>query len=282
MRALVPSHITGFFSAKLQEDPMKSGSIGCGITLSLGASTTVDHADKTEIFLNGKLSDAPVSRYVVDTLSKSPVRVQTRLDMPLGSGFGASGAGALGCAYALNADFELGRTANQAAAVAHVAEVICRTGLGDVIAQNFGGLVLRLSAGAPGIAKIDRIPMPPTKIDFVVRGPMSTKEVLSDPDIMKAINREGMANLKELLKRPTLKNFMNLSRRFTIRIGLASNWILEAMDAVDAVGGLASMVMLGDAVFALGNSQTHEALREFGDVGTTYVSQKGANLDKDS
>jgi pantoate kinase len=279
MRASVPSHITGFFSAKLQEDPMKSGSIGCGMTLALGATTTVEHADKTEIILNGKLSDAPVSRYVVDTLSKSPVRVQTRLDMPLGSGFGASGAGALGCAYALNADFELGRTANQVAAVAHVAEVICRTGLGDVIAQNLGGLVLRLSAGASGIAKIDRIPMPPTKIDFVVRGPISTKEVLSDPDIMKEINREGMASLKELLKRPTLKNFMNLSRSFTIQIGLASDWVLEAMDAVEAVGGLASMIMLGDAVFALSNSETDEALREFGDVGTTYVSQKGANLD---
>jgi pantoate kinase len=279
MRASVPSHITGFFSAKLQEDPMKSGSIGCGITLSLGATTTVEHADKTEIFLNGELSDAPVSRYVVDTLSKSPVRIQTRLDMPLGSGFGASGAGALGCAYALNFNFDLGRTANQAAAVAHVAEVKCRTGLGDVIAQNFGGLVLRLSAGAPGMAEIDRIPVPPTRVDFVVRGPISTKEVLSDPDIMKEINREGMVSLKELLKKPTLKNFMNLSRRFTIRIGLASDWVLEAMDAVEAVGGVASMIMLGDAIFALGNSETHEALSDFGAVGTAYVSQKGASLD---
>ncbi len=37
--------------------------------------------------------------------------------MPFGSGFGASGAGALGAAYALNADFDLGMTANGAAAL---------------------------------------------------------------------------------------------------------------------------------------------------------------------
>ena len=81
-------------------------------------------------------SEAPVTRYVVEKLAKEPVRVKTELEMPFGSGFGASGAGALGCAYALNAHFDLGLTANQAAAVAHVAEVTNRTGLGDVIAQN--------------------------------------------------------------------------------------------------------------------------------------------------
>ena len=224
----------------------------------------------------------PPTKMPIVKRSKSPVRVRTWLDMPLGSGFGASGAGALGCAYVLNANFDLGQTSNQAAAVAHVAEVICRTGLGDVIAQNLGGLVLRLSAGAPGIAQIDRIPLPPTRIDYVVRGPISTRDILSDQAIMKEINREGMACLKELLKKPTLKNFMSLSSCFTIRIGLASNWVLEAMDSVEAVGGLASMIMLGDAVFALGNSESHEALKEFGDVRTTYVSQEGAKLDRDS
>ncbi len=171
MRAFVPSHITGFFAAKRDDDPMKAGSIGCGLTLDLGATTTVEKSDKTEIFLNGHLSEAPVSRYVVDRLARSPVRVETQLDMPLGSGFGASGGGALGCAYALNSIFDLGLLANQAAAVAHAAEVVNRTGLGDVIAQNTGGLVVRLEPGAPGIGKVDRIPVPPLRIDYVVRGP---------------------------------------------------------------------------------------------------------------
>lgn len=276
MRAFVPSHITGFFAAKRDDDPMKAGSIGCGLTLDLGATTTVEKADKTEIFLNDHLSEAPVSRYVADKLARSPVRVKTRLDMPLGSGFGASGGGALGCAYTLNSIFDLGLLANQAAAVAHVAEVVNRTGLGDVIAQNTGGLVVRLEPGAPGIGKIDRIPIPPLKIDYVVLGPISTREVLSDPAAMREINKAGEAAVKELIQKPTFKQFMLLSSRFTKQIGLASPWVLDAIEAVEAAGGMASMIMLGDAVFSVGGA---EALSEFGEVGRTAVSQKGANLD---
>jgi pantoate kinase len=196
--------------------------------------------------------------------------------MPLGAGFGASGAGALGAAYALNAYFDLGLTANTAASVAHVAEASNRTGLGDVIAQNTGGLVVRLEAGAPGIGVVDRIPVQPLKISYVVRGPISTKEVLSDQKAMQEINRAGEAALKDLLKKPTLKEFMLLSRHFTSRIGLASDWALDAIEAVEAAGGMASMIMLGDSVFAIGGGV---ALKEFGVVGTTTISQRGANLD---
>jgi pantoate kinase len=280
MKAWVPSHITGFFAAKRQDDPQKSGSIGCGLALALGATTTIETSPKTdpktEIVLNGQVSEAPVSRYVVDRLARSPVRVTTVLDMPLGSGFGASGAGALGCAYALNAHFDLGLTANQAAAVAHVAEVTNRTGLGDVIGQNTGGLVIRLKPGAPGIGQVDRIPVPPLKEDYVIRGPISTKEVLSDKAIMKAVNIAGEAALKDLLKRPTLQDFMLLSRRFAAQSGLASDWALDAIEAVEAAGGMASMIMLGDAVFSFGGRPT---LSSFGEVHSTIISQRGANLD---
>ncbi|MDM7913137.1 MAG: pantoate kinase [Methanotrichaceae archaeon] len=276
MKAFVPSHITGFFAAKRQDDPLKSGSIGCGLCLSLGATTTVQATEETEILLNGKASDAPVSRFVVKKMAKSPVRVRTQLDMPLGAGFGASGAGALGAAYALNAYFDLGLTANAAAAIAHLAEVSNRTGLGDVIAQNTGGLVVRLEAGAPGFGVVDRIPVQPLKISYVVRGPISTKEMLSDQKAMQEINRAGEAALKEFLRRPTLKEFMLLSRRFTSQIGIASDWALDAIEAVEAAGGMASMIMLGDSVFAIGGGA---ALKEFGEVGTTTISQRGANLD---
>jgi len=276
MNAWVPSHITGFFAAKRQDDPKLSGSIGCGLCLDLGATTSIEGAEDTEIFLNGVVSEAPVTRYVVEQLAKEPVRVKTELDMPFGSGFGASGAGALGCAYALNAHFDLGLTANQAAAVAHVAEVTNRTGLGDVIAQNSGGIVVRLEPGAPGTGRIDRIPVLPLQVDYVVRGPISTRDVLTDPALMKAINQSGLAALKELLKRPTLQDFMRLSRHFTVQSGLASQWAIDAIEAVESSGGMASMIMLGDAVFAFGGS---DALKSFGKMQTTLISQRGANLD---
>jgi pantoate kinase len=278
-RSFVPSHITGFFAAHRKDEPRLSGSIGCGLCLSLGATTTIESAPQiqdTEILLNGALSEAPVSRFVVKKLAKEPVRVKTELQMPFGAGFGASGAGALGCAYALNSHFDLGLTADQAAAVAHEAEVTNKTGLGDVIAQNTGGLVMRLQPGAPGTGRIDRIPVPTLPISYVVHGPISTSQVLSDEKAMTAVNAAGEAALKELLKRPTFTNFMQLSRRFTVQSGLASDWALQAIEAVEATGGMASMIMLGDAVFAFSGA---EALKSFGEVHTTTISQRGANLD---
>ena len=282
-KAWVPSHITGFFAAHRQEKPHLSGSVGAGLCLSLGAATTVEPApelERTEILLNGKASEAPVSRFVAERLAgdRGPVRMTTRLDMPFGAGFGASGAGALGAAYALNSCFDLGLTANQAAAVAHESEVIYRTGLGDVVAQNSGGLVVRLYPGAPGTGKIDRIPVPPLPISYVVRGPISTKEILSDERAMKAVNSAGERALKELLKKPTFADFMLISYRFTLESGLASDWALQAMEAAQAAGGRASMIMLGDAIFAWGG-KSEQALRAFGEVKTTTLSQRGADLD---
>ena len=280
-KAWVPSHITGFFRAHRKDDPLLSGSVGCGLCLSLGATTAIQPApeiDETEIHLNGVISEAPVSRFVAERLAggAGPVRVKTDLEMPFGAGFGASGAGALGASYALNSFFDLGLTANQAAAVAHEAEVTFKTGLGDVIAQNSGGLVVRLHPGAPGKGIIDRIPVPPLAISYVVNGPISTKEILSDAKVMKSVNSAGEAALKDLLKKPTFANFMCLSKSFTIQSGLASDWALQAIEAVEAAGGLASMIMLGDAVFAWGGAA---ALQDFGEVHTTTISQRGANLD---
>ncbi len=278
-RAWVPSHITGFFAARREDDPLQSGSVGCGLCLSPGATTTVESSpdiQDLQIILNGRAAEAPVSRFVAERLAKGPVRIRTDMNMPFGSGFGASGAGALGCAYALNRHFDLGLTADQAASVAHESEVVNRTGLGDVIAQNSGGLVVRLEAGAPGIGRIDRIPVPPLPVHCVVRGPISTREILSDQKVMSSINESGRAALKELLKRPTLEEFMRLSRRFTLQTGLASSWARDVIEAVEAEGGMASMIMLGDAVYAFGGV---EALQGFGQVHTTFISQRGANLD---
>jgi len=276
MRASAPAHITGFFAARPDPDPRRAGSVGGGLNLDLSAATTVSRSEETAVLLNGVVSEAPVTRRVVDTLAPSPVRVETELSMPLGSGFGASGAGALSSAYAINGAFGLGLTANAVGEAAHVAEVASGTGLGDVLAQNTGGLVVRLSPGAPGLGVVDRIPVPPLEVELLVRGPLSTKEVLSDAGTMRGVNREGERALRELLKRPTLERFVTLSWEFARRSGLARGWMEDAVEAVESRGGMASMVMLGDAIFALNGG---DALAEFGDVIRARVSLGGASLE---
>ena len=273
---MAPAHITGFFAARRDPDPRRAGSVGCGVNLDLMATTTVRRSEETMVSLNGVESPAPVTKLVVSRISPSPVRVETELSMPLGSGFGASGAGALSSAYALNQAFGLGLFASAVGEAAHLAEVACGTGLGDVIAQNSGGLVVRLSPGAPGLGSIDRIPVPPREVDCLVRGPLSTEEVLTDPGTMREVNREGERALKELFKSPTLERFVSLSWEFARRSGLARGWMEDAVEAVESCGGMGSMVMLGDAIFAI---EGRDALSEFGKVISARVSLRGAGLE---
>ncbi len=137
--------------------------------------------------------------------------------------------------------------------------------------------MVRLEPGAPGIGRVDRIPVPALPLNYVVRGPISTRDVLSDKDAMQSVNGAGDCGSERALEEADFAELHGqLSRRFTVQSGLASDWALNAIEAVEAAGGMASMIMLGDAVFAFGGA---EALSDFGEVHTTTISQRGANLD---
>ena len=287
--AFAPAHITGFFAARPDPDPVKAGSVGCGLCLETGVTARVttgttgtqDTADITGsgalIRLNGKQIDLPTVEYVVGSLlgaGHSRCVVDLAADVPLGFGFGVSGAAALATALAVNADQGQGLTMEQAAVVAHSAEVVNRTGMGDVAGQYAGGLVIRTAAGAPGVGAVEKVPVDATEVSWVCLGEILTSSVLDDEKTMKMINILGQRALKELLKRPGLEYFISLSRDFAFEAGLVSPGAADAIEAVEAAGGLASMAMLGDTVFALGDGS---ALMEFGQVGSSRIGTMGAH-----
>jgi len=76
--------------------------------------------------------------------------------------------------------------------------------------------------------------------------------------------------MAELLKKPTLENFMQQAKVFASRTGLMSSRAEDVIEAVNASGGLASQAMLGDTVFAIApysqEFSLYEALQEFGQV----------------
>ncbi|MDY6964734.1 MAG: pantoate kinase [Halobacteriota archaeon] len=275
VKAYAPSHITGFFEIVEDSDPAYMGSRGCGMALSSGCETEVVLGKKDLFLINGEEADALTTAYVVERLANEPVEISSSYNVPVGGGFGASGSGALSSAYALNALFSLGMSLEELGKVAHLAEVENRTGLGDVIAQMHGGIVIRREPGAPGIGVVDDIPTGDIEVGYVVLGSLSTKVILEDPRMIREINAHGRAALKELLKVPTLNNFMGLSKRFAIDTGLISEKARDAVEAVEEGGGLASMAMLGDVVFAVGN---FEPLSDFGEVGVSSISCGGARL----
>lgn len=302
--AFAPAHITGFFAVRPDPDPVKAGSVGCGMCLETGvtARVTTDTAGTTVtsgtpdtsgttsttgtpditgsgalIRLNGKQIDLPTVEYVIESLlgtGHSGLVVDLAAGVPLGFGFGVSGAAALATALAVNAAQGQGRTMKQAAAVAHSAEVVNRTGMGDVAGQYAGGLVIRTAAGAPGVGAVEKVPVDTVEVSWVCMGEISTSSVLDDEKTMQRINILGRRALKALLKRPGLEYFMSLSRDFAFETGLVSPRAADAIEAVEAEGGLASMAMLGDTVFALGDGS---ALMEFGQVGSSRIGTTGAH-----
>ena len=299
--AFAPAHITGFFAAMPDPDPVKAGSVGCGLCLEAGVTARVttgttgstgtpgtpgtpDTPDTPDITgsgtlirLNGKQIDLPTVEYVIESLlgiRHSRLVVDLAADVPLGYGFGVSGAAALATALAVNADHGQGLTMEQAAVVAHSAEVVNRTGMGDVAGQYTGGLVIRTAAGAPGVGAVKKVPVDAMEVSWVCLGEISTSSVLDDEKTMGRINILGQRALKALLKRPGLEHFMSLSRDFAFETGLVSPGAADAIEAVEAAGGMASMAMLGDTVFALGDGS---ALLEFGPVGSSRIGTTGAH-----
>jgi len=80
-------------------------------------------------------------------MRKFEIIIKHSINVPIGAGFGTSGAAALSLALALNEVFDLGMSKIEAAQLAHIAEVECKTGLGTVAAETFGGLEIRVKPG---------------------------------------------------------------------------------------------------------------------------------------
>jgi len=185
-------------------------------------------------------------------MANHKIVVEHQVDMPIGAGFGTSGAAALSLALALNEAFKLGITKMEAAQIAHGAEVECKTGLGTVIAETFGGIEIRTKPGAPGIGEIRHIP---AEKDMVVTclsfGPLSTRKFLTDEAVRKRINEFGGKLLDRLVEEPSVANFMKFSRQFAEHVGLISDKLRSVLKATDEAGFVCSMPMFGESIFTI-------------------------------
>jgi pantoate kinase len=213
-------------------------------------TVSVRPADASTITLDGDSTAVePVSR-VLDALEVEAA-VEFRTDLPVGTGFGLSGGMALGTALAANERFDLGHTDAELVRIAHVADVEAGTGLGDVVAQARGGLVLRLDPGAPPHGHLDGIPGR-ERVEIIALGELSTPEVLTEHP--EAITEAGTGALETLLADPTPERFTEAAATFSDRIGLETAEVESILETVEGAGGRASMAMLGETVFAFGRS----------------------------
>lgn len=266
-RAFSPGHVTGFFSIHPHEDALHHGSTGAGFSLTEGTTTSISPSPADEVWMNGDpLEGAPVSRAVLRLFGHATGdsrfwRVDHQSLLPIGCGFGTSGAGALSLALALNEAHDSPLSRLEAAALAHRAELESGTGLGTVLGETFGGFEVRTSPGAPGTGTVVNLPFSDgLRAAFLVYGPLATPKLLGDPNVARAISREGESLRQRLLDQPGVEPFLSLSLCFGRQAGLVNPRLSALQDQLAAHGVTAPMLMFGDGLFTLVESHTLEAV----------------------
>jgi len=245
--AFVPGHVTGFFTVERTDDPTTTGSRGGGLTLTDGVRVTVRPAEETTVVLEDVSVEIDAVDRVLEALGVEAT-VIGETDLPIGAGFGVSGAMALGTALGANAVFERELSTSELVTIAHGAEVQAGTGLGDVVAQAHGGMVLRLEAGGPRTNELDGIPARPP-VEYLTLDGLDTADVIGgDTDRLSAAGGDA---LSRVVNEPTVKQFVYASRRFAREADLLTAEVRNVIEDVTAVDGEASMAMLGKTVFTL-------------------------------
>jgi pantoate kinase len=259
--AFSPCHITGFYHKMMDySSDLKSGSIGAGVSLAEGVSTRVTIYEATpkntfEISINGAMTDgAIVSKKIIDDyvrLINRPLHISVNHEtrIPVGFGLGTSGAAALSLSISLNDALRTDLSVVESAQLAHSAELYCKTGLGTVISEFTGGLVLRTLAGAPGIGRIEKIPIRGMSVVAICLSPISTSQSinrLEDRLTMKTTNF-----LKQLKLSKSVNDFLRLSHEFSTSLKIISGRCNSVIQLLESNGFIGSLALFGETVFTI-------------------------------
>lgn len=257
-RAWAPGHVTFFFSPVERDDPLEAGSRGAGVALEDGVTVEVEPADETSVTVEGEPEQVAVVERVL-AMMEVEAEVAIVNDVPVGCGFGASGAAALATALAADAAVGGGRDREQLVAAAHAAEVREGTGLGDVVPQSLGGVVTRVHAGTLGIGEFGELEAPEDlTVGYTAFGPLDTADVLDDADAMAAIEQAGDDALEALLQDPSLDTLLERAWKFARRTALVTEPVAETVAAAHREGGAATMAMLGETAVGIGADEVFE------------------------
>ncbi|WFO75062.1 hypothetical protein J4526_08310 [Desulfurococcaceae archaeon MEX13E-LK6-19] len=212
----IPLHITGFWRPVYRENPLYTGSLGAGVNITPKIVVRARMSNAKEFYLNdNRVDDIHAVNYVFTRIPCS-IRVEAWTKAPLGAGYGLSGGLALGVSIAAAIVCREEITLENAAARAHIAEVMAKTGLGDVIAEYYGGLEIRTKPGAPGIGSIVKIPVDPSvRVVSIVLGKWLTSDMLAR--YTPELSRIAETLLEKLIERPSLEVFIEVSQLFTRR-----------------------------------------------------------------
>jgi len=150
-----PHHITALFKLHTGKGGLSEiGSTGVGLVVEPRARVCIPGEEGLD---NVTISTV---RRVRELLGLYDLRLEINTPLPPGVGFAVSASTAI--ASALTMGFLRGLTYTKSLKVAHEAEIIESTGLGDVLAISCGvGLAVRIKPGAPSVGLVDCKQLPP-------------------------------------------------------------------------------------------------------------------------
>lgn len=255
--AYAPGSVTTVFVPQDSES-----SLGVSFATADGVTATVESTIEPSLYLDGRPARVePVTRLLDHFDVTATVRLDT--EVPIGCGFGASGAATLATALAANERFNLKCDRDDLVEASHRAEVEAGTGLGDVFIQNRGGVVWDTGDGLERTTRTDRI-------EYTSYGGITTAAVLGDEATLERVRNAGRSALSTIRPDGPLTELFDASWYFARETGLATDRLAEAVDSVQDAGGTATMAMLGETVVATGADGVLEK--------ETHITSDGATL----
>ncbi len=273
-KAFAPANISCIFKIYKNKSPRWMGSYGVGFTVNQGVVVTASKSKKMEVVFNNKVIRFPTIISIVKRLTKENLRIYIKSNLPLGCGFGLSGASALASAYAINKILKLNKSKKELAIIAHTAEVENKTGLGDVVNQFYGGFCVKLNPSSYFIIK--KIPINNVDVYCDYYSKISTKSIITNQTLKNKINKAGTIELKKIKKlikdngKIKFEDIIKISKEFAIASNLLKDRrTIKTINEIEKNKGNASMIMLGNAVFSD---------KPFNNSIKLKISNKGAHL----
>lgn len=243
--AFAPGSVTTVFVPRPDHD---QGSLGVSFAIADGVTVTADQAATTTVTLDGHRTEIEAVTNVLDRLDlDAAVRVET--DIPIGCGFGVSGAATLATALAATAEHDRQPTRATLVDAAHHAELAAGTGQGDVFIQSQGGFVWNTG---DGIGRTDR----EDPIAYASTGSIDTAAILADADATDRIAAAGHPALAAFDPDTSLDAWFARSWTFAQDAGITTDWVQSTIESVEDAGGTATMALFGDTVVATADTAT--------------------------
>jgi pantoate kinase len=223
-----------------------------------------------------------ISEFLKNIQGNYFLKIHHDVKVPVGYGLGCSAAVALSLAYALNSAFRTNYTKEQLGMMAHNAEVMCRTGLGDVLASYHGGFEIRVKGGAPGIGQIKKISSETYCAIMICFSPISTKQFLKDR--LASINGLGGKMVDKLVQSKNIDQFHDYSLEFANYVDIITPKMRSVIDDLKNNGIRCGVALFGETIFTLVKPEMEEKvvsiLEKYSDgiVIKSKIDQVGARL----